>query len=96
MLFLKNVDAAGNACPSLHAAFAVFACLWFERVLQEMKRPHWVHVANVIWALAILYSTIATRQHVAIDTLAGSLLGWMVGRVNLKHGPALPSCTASR
>src|SRR5690606_38547336 len=31
--FLKNADRSGNACPSLHAAFAVFTGLWFARLL---------------------------------------------------------------
>src|SRR5690606_1173942 len=30
--FLKTTDSAGNACPSLHVAFAVFAALWFVRL----------------------------------------------------------------
>jgi hypothetical protein len=34
---LKGVDLAGNACPSLHVAFAVFTGIWMDRVLREMR-----------------------------------------------------------
>ena len=37
--WLKQVDAAGNACPSLHVAFAVFSGLWLDRALTEMRLP---------------------------------------------------------
>ncbi|MFA6959884.1 MAG: phosphatase PAP2 family protein [Opitutaceae bacterium] len=84
MLFLKDMDASGNACPSLHAAFAVFACFWAARVLRRLNAGCLAHVINVLWGLSIVYSTVATRQHVAIDALTGSLLGWLVVRLNLR------------
>jgi hypothetical protein len=34
--FLKATDASGNACPSLHVAFAVFTALGFTRLLREL------------------------------------------------------------
>lgn len=95
MSLIKSVDAAGNACPSLHAAFAVFAGLWLHRLMRELHAPRWMHAVNWIWALAILYSTIATRQHVAIDTLCGIVLGWMAARLNLRFTPAPHPCSAS-
>ena len=36
MSFLKTMDVAANACPSLHAAFAVFTGIWLERLLREL------------------------------------------------------------
>lgn len=73
--FLKSVDASGNACPSLHVAFAVFTAIWMEKLLREMKGGPLVRVLNWLWCLGILYSTIATRQHVFLDVIAGSVLG---------------------
>lgn len=73
--FLKTVDAAGNACPSLHAAFAVFTAIWIDRALREIGFGISSRVVNACWCVAILYSTLATKQHVAIDLVAGTVLG---------------------
>lgn len=85
--FLKNLDASGNACPSLHAAFAVFACLWLDRLLRALNAGRAARALNLLWAVSILYSTIATRQHVAIDAAAGVLLGGLVAFINLRLCP---------
>ncbi len=74
-LFLKSVDASGNACPSLHVAFAVFSAIWFERILRGVSAPPWGRAINWLWCAGILFSTIAVRQHVALDVLGGALLG---------------------
>lgn len=91
--FLKNMDASGNACPSLHAAFAVFTALWLARLLRRMGAGRPAFVVNAVWAAVIVYSTVATRQHVVIDALAGSLLGWISGRVHLRLCPEPPPCS---
>lgn len=86
---LQTVDATGNACPSMHVAFAVFTAIWFERLLREMNTGPLVRLGNLLWCLGILYSTIATRQHVALDVLAGAFLGAAVAGVHLRLiGPA--------
>ena len=96
MQFLKNVDASGNACPSLHAAFAVFACLWLARQLNECGAGRLSHGLNYFWAATIVYSTVATRQHVAIDAITGALLGWLVAHINLRFPPAPIPCPVNR
>jgi membrane-associated phospholipid phosphatase len=73
--FLKSVDASANACPSMHAAFAVFTAIGFERILRQMGAGRLVRALNWLWCLGILYSTIAVRQHVSLDILAGAVLG---------------------
>jgi len=73
--FLKSVDASGNACPSLHVAFAVFTAVRLDRLLREMRSPYFYRAGNWLWCLGIVYSTVATGQHVAIDVLAGAPLG---------------------
>lgn len=73
--FLKTTDAVGNALPSLHVSFSVFACWFIARQLREVGAPAWVRVLNVAWALGIVYSTLAVRQHVVIDVVGGLLLG---------------------
>jgi membrane-associated phospholipid phosphatase len=72
---LHGVDAAGNACPSLHVATAVFSAAWLHRLLVQMRvGPAW-RVLNVIWAVAIVWSTMAVRQHVVLDVVGGLALG---------------------
>ncbi|MFW5440720.1 MAG: phosphatase PAP2 family protein [Methylophilaceae bacterium] len=75
--FLKSIDAAGNACPSLHVASAFFSGIWTARLLKHFKAPHWTRALNVIWGAGIIYSTLATRQHVALDVLGGLILGYI-------------------
>jgi len=73
--FLKSVDAAGNACPSLHAAFAVLTAFWLARLLRHLGAGPWLHALSLLWCLGILYSTLATKQHLALDLYAGAALG---------------------
>jgi membrane-associated phospholipid phosphatase len=92
--FLKTVDASGNACPSLHAAFAVFTAIWLDRPLRALGAGVPVRMLSGLWCLGIVASTVATRQHVALDALAGMALGavvaaWPGGRG--KSIPVLPS-----
>lgn len=77
--FLKTVDAAGNALPSLHVSFSVFACVMLARQLREVGAPVWLRAVNVAWAAAIVYSTMAVRQHVLLDVLGGFVLGVALG-----------------
>jgi membrane-associated phospholipid phosphatase len=82
LAWLKQVDAGGNACPSLHVAFAVFSGLWLDRSFTEMRLPSVTRVLNILWCGAIAYSTLATKQHVALDVLAGALLGMIAGSIH--------------
>lgn len=79
--FLKSVDATGNACPSLHVAFAVLSAVWLQRLLRHLQAPAYLHVLNWLWCLAILYSTLATKQHVALDVYAGAATGLAVALI---------------
>jgi len=76
--FLKRVDAGGNACPSLHVAYAVLTALWLGRLLQALAAPRALLVFNWLWCLAIAYSTLVTKQHLVLDVLAGAVLGTAV------------------
>jgi membrane-associated phospholipid phosphatase len=84
MNFLKNLDAGGNACPSLHVATAVFSGIWLHRLLRRFGTPSWLLVTNGVWCAGIVYSTIAIRQHVALDVLAGLALGLLAARLSLR------------
>lgn len=72
---LRGVDAAGNACPSLHVAFAVFTALWFARIFRGRGARAVFRWGNVLWCAGIVYSTLAVKQHVMLDVIPGALLG---------------------
>ncbi|MEO6017367.1 MAG: phosphatase PAP2 family protein [Polaromonas sp.] len=83
MLFLKNLDASGNACPSLHVATAVFSGIWLHHLMRRFGAPPWSLLLNALWCVGITYSTLATRQHVAVDVAAGIVLGGAAAGVSL-------------
>ena len=72
---LQGIDAAGNACPSLHVATAVFSAVWLDRQLRAFAAPASVRAANGLWGAGIVLSTMLTRQHVFLDAAAGTALG---------------------
>ena len=72
---LQGVDAAANACPSMHVAVAVFSACWLHRLLREIGAPPPLRAFNWLWFIAIAYSTMAIKQHVFLDMVAGLALG---------------------
>lgn len=91
--FMKSVDATGNACPSLHVAFALLTAIWLGWLLRRIGAPRWLHAVNSLWCLLIVWSTVATRQHVMLDVEAGAALG---GAVTLATLFAWRACTFCR
>lgn len=85
---LKRVDTAGNAFPSLHVATAVFSAIWLDRQLRETGAGRGVRGFSALWCLGIVYSTLATKQHVAFDVGGGLLLGAALGALSLRWVPA--------
>jgi membrane-associated phospholipid phosphatase len=83
--FLKSLDASGNACPSLHVATAVFSGIWLHHLLRRFGAPLWIFIFNGTWCAGIVYSTLATRQHVAVDVLAGLVLGVLGAYLSLRR-----------
>jgi len=84
---LQGVDAAGNACPSLHVATAMFSAVWIDRLLRELRAAPVLRGVNAGWCLLIAWSTMATRQHVALDVLAGAALGLAFAAPSLRWRP---------
>ena len=72
--FLKSIDAAGNACPSMHVATAVFSAFWLDRGLLRLRPAGPLRILSALWCAAIVFSTLATKQHMALDVLAGVAL----------------------
>ncbi len=95
--FLKATDASGNACPSLHVAFAVFTACVLARQLRKLKAGRPARALNGLWCAGIVWSTLATRQHVFLDAAAGAVLGAIFGaffvrgaRFGRQASPAAP------
>lgn len=86
---LQGVDAAGNACPSLHVATALFTALWVQRLLARLAVPRWLRVGNAVWLLLIVYSTLAIKQHVVLDAVAGAALGAVFAWASMRWFPPL-------
>ncbi|MBK7060136.1 MAG: phosphatase PAP2 family protein [Rubrivivax sp.] len=85
---MRDVDTAGNACPSMHVATAAFSALWIHRLLAAVRGPAWLQRVNAGWFLLIAWSTVAVHQHVVLDVLAGAALGMVFGLASLCWGPA--------
>jgi membrane-associated phospholipid phosphatase len=75
LVVLRKIDMTGNACPSLHVACAIFTAICLNQQLKSMQCPHWLKVSNWLWCVLIVYSTLAIKQHVMWDVIAGVLLG---------------------
>lgn len=80
MAWIAQADGTYNAFPSLHAGFLVLMGGLGWRMF--VHRPPWiVRVFFMLWATAILYATLATRQHYAWDLAAGLALGLLADRM---------------
>jgi len=95
LAFLKGIDAASNACPSLHVAAALHAAFWLHHLLRDIGAPGWLRVASAAQCLAIVWSTMAIRQHVFLDVLAGAAVGLLFAWLSLRRWqPLLRATTA--
>jgi membrane-associated phospholipid phosphatase len=84
---LLMYDRTINTFPSLHVAMATHS-LCFAAWLAGGRRGWLVRGARgggVVWLVLVIYSTLATKQHYAVDLPAGVLLGilcqWLAVRM---------------
>jgi membrane-associated phospholipid phosphatase len=78
LVVLRKIDMTGNACPSLHVASAIFTAICLHRQLTSMHCPVWLKTTSWVWCVFIVYSTLAIKQHVLWDALAGMVLGVVI------------------
>ncbi|MDD5358922.1 MAG: phosphatase PAP2 family protein [Sulfurovaceae bacterium] len=78
MKYLKKIDLAGNAFPSMHVASSLFSYYWIKYHLQHMGANKFFYILNLLWCVGIIYSTMATKQHLFYDVLGGAILGSIV------------------
>ncbi len=80
LIFVTWADGPLNTFPSLHAGCLVYN-LGLVRRLFGQRVPMAVTAALWTWGVFILYATLATKQHYAVDLLGGGLLGWAADQV---------------
>jgi membrane-associated phospholipid phosphatase len=76
-------DTRQNSFPSLHAGLVVYSLLCLGRVLGGALRGGRRALGlalGLLWGALILYATLATRQHWALDLPPGMLLAWACHR----------------
>ena len=81
---IKGIDLAGNACPSLHVATAVFSAVWLAYFFKAIGAPKIFATSSWLLCAAIVWSTMAIRQHVFLDVLAGLVLGLAFAFLSLR------------
>ncbi len=94
--FLKNMDAAGNAFPSLHVATALFSGVWLHHLLRRFDSPQWIVLLNWLWCIGIIYSTLATRQHVSVDVAGGLILGGVASYLSFRYRVSMAGSNGAR
>ncbi len=79
LAILRKIDLSGNACPSLHVATAIFTGMCLHQLFLKIQAPQWIRSGNLAWCVLIIYSTLAIKQHVVWDVVAGLALGGIFG-----------------
>ncbi len=74
---IESTDLPRNALPSEHASLSIIAGIVCWQALRG--RPA-LRTAAILWIALILWSTLATRQHVLADLLTGAALGSLAWR----------------
>ena len=67
--------------------------------MKEVGAARALFVCNVLWCLGIVYSAMATRQHVALDVVAGAALAgvaWIVYAGAYAYRVPLPAWAGGR
>lgn len=87
-------DTRLNCLPSLHAAYTVYALLYWRCLLPELTVPRLRRAVAALvtgWALLILGSTLLIKQHYLVDVVAGIALAvvahWLAGRKTAERAP---------
>ena len=71
MRFLFWIDRADNLFPSIHCSMSWLCWLW---VRGKREIPLFWRIASFVFAVAVCFSTLTTRQHVFVDVIGGILL----------------------
>src|SRR5204863_4023174 len=83
---IVGLDGPLNAFPSLHAGFLVYT-LGVPWLLFRNRARFAAIALALIWAAGVMYATIATRQHYALDLVAGATIGLLAYRLAWRSVP---------
>jgi len=78
--WVVGVDATWNAFPSLHAGLVLYSFLYGWRAVARDLGPRGralFALGSVLWGAAILYGTLATKQHWVADLPPAFVLAWL-------------------
>ena len=95
LLLFARIDGPLNAFPSLHAGTLIYTLALGWRLFGARLNPIIIG-AMLVWAGLILFATLATKQHYAVDLLAGGALGWCADRFAWRHAPVEETASASK
>lgn len=76
-----SIDHSYNCFPSLHVAQCFLAALACYRVHRG------VGAAALVWAFLVGVSTLYTKQHYALDAIAGAIIGYVAYTIFLRSYP---------
>jgi membrane-associated phospholipid phosphatase len=65
---IRSVDVSVNCAPSMHVVMG------WAVVLGTRMHRRWIQWLGVITGLAIIYSTMSTKQHYFLDAVSGTIL----------------------
>lgn len=74
MELVHSQDTEGNACPSMHCAFAVF--------LAFITYPFYP-MLSIVFPLLVALSCLLSKQHMILDIIPGFVLGGLHGFINV-------------
>jgi membrane-associated phospholipid phosphatase len=81
---LVQYDTPRNSFPSLHVALAAYSVLFAHVVwVRPGASAAWIGTAAAVgfaWMAAVAYSTLATKQHYAVDLPPGLLMAFAAHR----------------
>lgn len=90
---LVGYDHASNSLPSLHAGLTLYSILFGYRVLRDALGRQGRAVLVTLaasWGAVILYATLATKQHWAVDLVAGLLVAYLAHRIAWRKAGSSP------
>jgi membrane-associated phospholipid phosphatase len=87
---MYDIDQPYGCFPSLHVAYA------FVGALASYRMHRGVGIAASVWSVLIGLSTVYTKQHFAVDAIAGAILGLAAYWWFLKGRPQEPVADRDR
>jgi membrane-associated phospholipid phosphatase len=89
---IAAIDGRRNAFPSLHAALTTYAGI---AIIRSGRQGKLLTLSVVIWMIALLLSTLTTKQHICLDVIVGTLSGSLASMFLYYRIPGRPEALLS-